>query len=145
MPLMLNNVQLGGNLTRDPELREVGEHTVANFGLAINRKYKKNGELVEETTFVDIECWNRQAELCGQYLTKGRNVLIEGSLKLDQWDDKESGAKRSKISINAQRVHFIGSPEEGNKAGGVTTNRSSYSAHSNPVAPSQPIDDEPPF
>ena len=141
MPLMLNNVQLGGNLTRDPELRQAGNKTVANFGIAINRKYRSGDELKEETTFVDIECWERQAELVGQYLTKGRNVLIEGAIKLDTWEDKESGAKRSKLSIRAHRVHFIGSPKEDGERT-VTTNRSSYSQ---PVAPSQPIDDEPPF
>ena len=124
MPLMLNNVQLGGNLTRDPELRQAGNKTVANFGIAINRKFRSGDELKEETTFVDVECWERQAELVGQYLTKGRNVLIEGAIKLDTWEDKESGAKRSKLSVRAHRVHFIGSPEKA-EGGGAKTNRSS--------------------
>lgn len=145
MPLMLNDVKLGGNLTRDPELRAVGEsNTVANFGLAINRRYKSGDEMKEETTFLDIECWGRQAELCGQYLTKGRNVLIEGALKLQQWEDKE-GNKRSKITVNARRVHFIGNPANEGGQNTTTTRRSSYNESSSPVAPSQPIDDEPPF
>jgi len=113
MPLMLNTVQIAGNLTRDPEVRFfANDKAVANFGLAINRRYKGgDGEMKEETTFVDVECWGRQAELVGQYLTKGRNCLCEGSLKFDQWEDKE-GNKRSKLKINAQRVHFIGKAAE---------------------------------
>lgn len=110
--LMLNQVTVAGCLTRDPEVRQVGETSVAAFGLAINRKYKdKSGETKEETTFLDVEAWGRQAELVGQYLTKGRNCLIEGSLKLEQWEDK-SGGKRSKIKVSAHRVHFIGGAQE---------------------------------
>lgn len=148
MPLMLNDVNLAGNLTRDPELRAVGEKTVANFGLAINRRFKDaNGEPKEEVTFVDVECWGRQAELCGQYIGKGCNVLIEGALKLSQWVDKE-GKNCNKLSVNGRKVHFITFKDRDGEQGQegqqrtVTTNRSSYSQ---PVAPSQPIDDEPPF
>jgi len=76
MPLMLNDVKLGGNLTRDPELHAVGQNTVANFGLAINRKYKgADGEMKEEVTFVDIECWGRQAELCQQYIVYAQKEI----------------------------------------------------------------------
>ena len=136
MPLMLNDVKLAGNLTRDPEHRQVGETSVVNFGLAINRKYKSGDELKEEVTFVDVETWGHQAESCAQYLKKGRNVLIEGSLKLDQWE--KDGVKRSKISVKAMRVHFIGSPENAGQ-GQQSSNTES------PVAPSMPIGDEPPF
>lgn len=122
MPLMLNNVQIAGNLTRDPQLKMVGEKTVAEFGLAINRRYRAaGGDMKDETTFVDVTVWGRQAELVGQYLTKGRNCLCEGSLKLDQWEDKQSGAKRSKISVVAQRCHFIGGTgenQQGNQGNG---------------------------
>ncbi len=113
MALMLNSVNVAGNLTRDPQVRFFNDDKcVCDFGLAINRKYRGgDGEMKEEVTFVDVECWNKQAELVGQYLTKGRNCLVEGSLKLDQWEDKD-GNKRSKIKISAQRVHFIGCAQQ---------------------------------
>lgn len=157
MALMLNNVQLAGNLTRDPQVRFLAnEKAVADFGIAINRKYRGNdGEMKEETTFVDVETWGRQAELVGQYLVKGRNCLVEGSLKLDQWEDKETGGKRSKMKVVAMRVHFIGgNNDRGNNEGGEgAQNRGSYNesrtaaapAPAAPSAPSAPIDDEPPF
>ena len=140
MPLMLNNVQLAGNLTRDPQVRFFAdERAVADFGLAINRRYREkgSGEVKEETTFIDVETWGRQAELVGQYLSKGRNCMIEGSLKLDQWEDKASGAKRTKIKVVAQRVHFIGGASEG---GSQVRNENSV-----PASPSGPIDNDPPF
>lgn len=144
MPLMLNNVQLAGNLTRDPQVRFfANEKAVADFGLAINRRYKgANGETKEETTFVDVECWGRTAELVGQYLVRGRNCLIEGSLKLDQWEDKASGAKRSKLKVVAQRVHFIGGAGEG---GASDSHNQEHPTQSTPAAPSEPIDGDPPF
>jgi single-strand DNA-binding protein len=103
-------VFLAGNLTRDPELRYTPSGTpVCELGLAINDKRKNpNGEWVEETTFVDITLWARQAEVAGEYLTKGSNVLIEGRLKLDQWEDKESGQKRSRLKIVGDRMQMLG-------------------------------------
>ena len=102
-----NRTLSAGHLTRDPESRAVGQSTVCNFGLAMNRKYKGNdGEKKEEVTFVDIECWGRTAELCVQYLSKGRAVLIEGRLKLDEWEDKD-GNRRSKLKIVAEAVQFL--------------------------------------
>lgn len=151
--LNLNNVNLAGNLTRDPQVRFFeNEKCVADFGLAINRRYRdKGGEMKEETTFVDVEVWGRQAELCGQYLTKGRNCMIEGSLKLDQWEDKASGAKRSKLKVVAQRVHFIG----GNEGQQGQSNQSAPArdqqqqtqgdTQSAPVAPSHPDESDLPF
>ena len=82
-----NKVLLIGNLTRDPELKHTpSNQAVATIGLAVNRTYNtKDGEKREETTFVDCEAWGRQAEVMSQYLAKGRPVMIEGRLKLDQW------------------------------------------------------------
>jgi len=113
MALHLNSVTLAGNLTRQPELKEFGEgKCVCNFGLAINRKYRDSaGEMQEETTFVDCEAWGKQAELICKYLDKGRNCLVEASLKFDKWQDK-NGENRSKIKISVHRCHFIGSPQE---------------------------------
>jgi len=147
MPLMLNSVQIAGNLTRDPEIRHVGDNmTVGGFGLAVNRKYKnKAGEMMEDTLFIDVDVWNRQAELCCQYLTKGRNVLVEGSLKLDQWQDKE-GNKRNRIKLAAHRVHFIGGNDQNKVSQGNSDEQSSHVVLTAvPTAPPEPIDGEPPF
>jgi single-strand DNA-binding protein len=108
-----NKVLLMGNLTRDPEVRYTPKGTaIANLGLAVNRVYTtEGGEQKEEVTFIDIEVWGRQAETAGQYLSKGRPVFVEGRLKLDSWDDKESGQKRQKLKVVAERVQFLGSPK----------------------------------
>ena len=147
MALMLNTVQVAGNLTRDPQVRFfANEKAVADFGLAINRKYRGgDGEMKEETTFVDVECWGRQAELCGQYLTKGRNCLVEGSLKLESWEDKQ-GNKRSKIKISAQRVHFLGGNQDNKPPAKEHQDLATGYSASNEMG-SEPVDDSglPPF
>jgi single-strand DNA-binding protein len=109
MSLNINTVLLAGHLTRDPQLRSLpNERTVASFSLAINRRYKgADGELKEESTFVDCEAWGRTAELIGQYLAKGSACYIEGRLKLDSWEDKDGG-KRSRLKVVADNVQFIG-------------------------------------
>jgi len=101
-----------GNLTRDPEVRYTPKGTaIANIGLAVNRSYTTEaGEQKEEVTFVDIEVWGRQAETASQYLKKGSPLFVEGRLRLDQWDDKESGQKRSKLKIVCERFQFVGGP-----------------------------------
>lgn len=105
----LNKVMLLGNLTRDPELRATPKGTsVAQFGLAINRLYKsEDGESREETTFVDLEAWGRQAEVISRYLTKGSPCLVEGRLRLDTWEDKASGEKRSRLRVVAENIQFL--------------------------------------
>ena len=105
-----NRVVLIGNLTRDPELRYTPKGTaVAKLGLAINRVWTNEaGEKKEEVTFVDVDVFGRTAENCGQYLKKGRSAMVEGRLKLDQWDDKQTGAKKSKLGVVAETVQFLG-------------------------------------
>lgn len=105
----INRVFLAGNLTRDVAVRFLtGDKAVGEFGLAINRKWKDgSGETKEETTFVDVEVWGRTAELCAQYLAKGRGCFVEGRLKLDQWEDKKDGSKRSKLRVVADNVQFM--------------------------------------
>ncbi len=122
----LNRVFLIGNLTRDPELRYTPSGTaVAQFGLATNRRWKdrQSGEMREEVTFVDVEVWGRQAELAGQYLAKGRPVFVEGRLRLDQWEDRNTGQKRSRLKVVGERFEFLGSrgdgPGGGNRGGGA--------------------------
>ncbi len=94
-----NKVMLLGNLTRDPEVKYTPKGTaVTELGLAVNRTYTTDGgEKREETTFVDITMWGRQAEIAGEYLKKGRPLFVEGRLQLDTWDDKQTGQKRSKL------------------------------------------------
>lgn len=105
----LNKVLLLGNLTRDPELRYTPKGTaVTDIGLAVNRvRTNDQGERLEETTFVDITLWGRQAELAQQYLSKGRGVFIEGRLQLDTWDDKQTGQKRSKLKVVGENLQFL--------------------------------------
>lgn len=110
-----NKVLLMGNLTRDPEVRFTpNNQAVANIGLAVNRRWKDaNGQPQEETTFVDCEAWGRTAEVMKQYLAKGRPIFIEGRLKLDQWQDKQSGEKRSKLKVVVESFNFIDSKGSG--------------------------------
>lgn len=144
MPLFVNKVTLAGNLTRDPQVRFLtDERAVCNFGLAINRRYRtQSGEQREETTFVDVEAWGKTAELAGRYLGKGRNCLVEGALKLDQWE--KDGQKRSQLKVVAQQIHFVDGPGGGGEQG-----EGGGDAAERPAAPSAPpaggLDDEPPF
>jgi len=105
-----NKVLLMGNLTRDPQLKQTPNNmSVAEIGLACNRKFKgKDGEMREETTFVDCEAWGRTAETMAKYLSKGRPVFVEGRLKLDQWQDKD-GNNRSKLRVVIESFQFIDS------------------------------------
>jgi single-strand DNA-binding protein len=111
----LNRVLLIGNLTRDPEIRYTPKGTaVADIGIAVNRIYSgDDGEKKEETTFVDVTLWSRQAEIAGQYLKKGRPVFIEGRLQLDTWDDKQTGQKRSRLRVVCENMQLLGSRTEG--------------------------------
>lgn len=104
----LNRVILIGNLTRDPELRVTPSGTpVANFGLAINRKWtNKQGEKVEGVDYINIVVWGRLAELCGDYITKGSPVAIDGRLQSRAWE-AEDGSKRSVIEVVAENVQFL--------------------------------------
>jgi single-strand DNA-binding protein len=114
----LNKVLLIGNLTRDPELRYTpGGTAVASFGLAMNRKFRSSaGEDREETCFVEVNSFGRQAEVISEYMSKGRSIFVEGRLHLDQWEDKQSGAKRSKLTVTAENFQFLGGPPD--KGGG---------------------------
>jgi single-strand DNA-binding protein len=106
-----NKVILAGNLTRDPELRYTPKGmAIAKFGLAVNRTWTNEaGEKKEEATFVDIDAFGRQAEIVAQYMKKGRPLLVEGRLRLDQWDDKQTGQKRSKLGVVLEGFSFLDS------------------------------------
>ncbi len=119
----LNKVILVGNLTRDVELRYAPSSTaIGAFGIAMNRKWKTEaGELKEEVTFVDCTAFGKTAETMGQYLKKGAPLLIEGRLRLDQWDDKATGQKRSKLGVVVETFQFLSA---GEKRDGAPTARS---------------------
>ena len=114
-----NKVILVGNLTRDPELRYTPKGTaIAKIGLAVNRNWtSESGEKKEEVTFIDVDVFGRTAENVGQYMRKGRPILIEGRLRLDQWDDKQTGQKRSRLGVVAEVVQFLGSGQGGGAGG----------------------------
>lgn len=114
-----NKVILVGNLTRDPELRYTPKGTaIAKIGVAVNRVWTNEaGEKKEEVTFVDVDVFGRTAENVGQYMRKGRPILIEGRLRLDQWDDKQTGQKKSKLGVVAEIVQFLGSAPGGGEGG----------------------------
>lgn len=112
----LNKVMLMGNLTRDPEIKYTPKGlAIADISLAINR-YTTNeatGEKKEETTYVDVTLWGRQAEIAKEYLFKGKPAYIEGRLTLDTWDDKATGQKRSKLKVTGEALQLLGAKGEG--------------------------------
>ena len=110
----LNKVFLMGNLTRDPELRYTpGGAAVCEFGIAINRSFTSNNQTREEVCFVDIVVWGKSGELCQRYLSKGSQALIEGRLQYDQWEDKATGRRSSRLRVVADNVQFVGARREG--------------------------------
>jgi single-strand DNA-binding protein len=135
-----NKVILIGNLTRDPELRYTPKGTaIAKIGLAVNRVWTNEaGEKKEEVTFVDVDVFGRTAENVGQYMRKGRPIMIEGRLRLDQWDDKQTGQKKSKLGVVAESVQFLGSPAGGGEGAPASAPAAPRAARPAPAAPSAP-------
>jgi single-strand DNA-binding protein len=111
----LNKVMLMGNLTRDPELRVTPKGTpICQFSLAINRQFKmESGESREEVIYVDIEAWGKQGETIAKYMTKGRPLYVEGRLRLDQWEDKNTKEKRSRMKVVLEGFQFLGDSRGG--------------------------------
>lgn len=108
----LNKVLLIGNLTKDPELRYTPNGTaVTNLRIAVNRRFKdRTGELKEDTCFVTVTAWDKQAEICNQYLQKGRQIFVEGILQSRSWETTDK-QKRSTIDVRAERIQFLGGPK----------------------------------
>lgn len=128
-----NRVILMGNLTRDPELRQIPSGSqVAEMRLAVSERYRsrQSGEMTEVTCFVDVVVWERQAELCAQYLAKGRPVLVEGRLQLDEWKN-DKGETRSKLRVRGDRITFLGS---GRGEGGDAVDRDDQADGSRPAS-----------
>lgn len=146
-----NKVLLLGNLTRDPEVRYTPKGSaVCDLGIAVNRSYTTDaGEKREEATFVDVTLWGRTAEVAGEYLKKGRPVLIEGRLQLDSWDDKQTGQKRSKLKVIGETMQLLGSSRSGGGGPAETGDEDRPSSRPTPPpkpsAPAEPGEDEIPF
>ena len=150
----VNKVILIGNVTRDPEVKFTSKGSaVTDIGLAINRNYTlDNGEKREETTFVDVELWGRLAEIAGEYAKKGRPLYIEGRLRMDTWEDKASGQKRSRMKVVGENLQLLGGRPEG---GGRPVGGGEHESHEAPAprrtappsrpAPSSEPDDDIPF
>jgi single-strand DNA-binding protein len=116
----LNKVMLIGRLSRDPQLRFLpSQSAVCDFGFAVGRKYKlASGEQKEETCFVDCTIFGKGGEIFNQYMAKGKQCYLEGRLRLDQWDDKTTGQKRSKLTVIVEDFQFLGAPGDGQRSAG---------------------------
>lgn len=130
-----NKVILMGNLTRDPEIKQSASGIkVADLGLAVTETWRdRNGQTKETTCFVDVVVWDKLAELCGQYLAKGRPILVEGRLQMDEWETQQ-GEKRRKLRVRADTVKFLGTPQkrEASAAPTATTPAEAPAAHADP-------------
>ena len=148
MASSFNRVILAGNMTRDPESRALPSgQALTKFSLAINRSYTtKEGEKREEVTYVDIESYGKQAEIISKYCTKGSGILVEGRLKLDQWDDKKTGEKRSRLGVVLENFTFIGGRAQGGASDGEGPAPRSGGARGGSAPASEPApDDDVPF
>jgi single-strand DNA-binding protein len=145
-----NRVILAGNLTRDPELKYTSKGTaIARLGMAINRTWKnETGEQKEEVTFVDIDAWGRQAEVIAQYVRKGRPLLVEGRLKLDQWEDKNTHQKQTKLRVVLESFSFLDSNRGDSSPSGEPNRRPAAAvpaaamANDGPPEPSSPPEED---
>jgi single-strand DNA-binding protein len=127
----LNKVMLIGNLTRDPELRVTPKGTaICTFSLAVNRKFRdESGADREEVTYVDIEAWGKSGENISKYCTKGRPLFVEGRLRLDQWEDKNTKEKRSRMKVVCENFQFLGGGRgEGGAPGAAEGGENRYAA-----------------
>lgn len=142
-----NKVILIGNLTRDPELRYTPKGlAIAKIGLAVNRSWKdtNSGELREEVTFIDVDAFGKQAETLGQYVKKGSPLMVEGRLRLDSWEDKQTSQKRSKLGVVMESFQFLdsGRNRDAGPAEGGRTRTASPPPPAEPEADSGPPDDD---
>jgi single-strand DNA-binding protein len=140
-----NKVILAGNLTRDPELRYTPKGTaIAQITLAVNRTWKsETGESKEEVSFVDVEAWGRQGEVIAQYMRKGRPLLVEGRLKQDKWEDKNTHQKQSKLKVVLESFTFIDSKgPDGGAPPSDAPSRQSASPAAPPAKPADPAESE---
>ena len=140
-----NKVILAGNLTRDPELRYTPKGTaVVKLGLAINRRWRdESGQQKEEAVFVDVEAFSKTAETISQYLKKGSPLLVEGRLRLDTWDDKQTNQKRSRLGVVLEGFQFLDSQRTGDAGAAPGAPRSKAAAPAAAPAPAAAAEPEP--
>ena len=149
--MSINRVVITGNLTRDPELKSTGSGmAVLKMGVAVNdsRKNQQSGEWEEVPNYIDVVVFGKRGEAISRFLSKGAKVAIEGKLRWSSWEDKDSGAKRSKIEVIADEIEFLSSRNEGSHSGGNSNNSGggSYSAPSAPAPAADPVfEDDIPF
>ena len=154
----LNKVFLLGNLTRDPDLRGFANgQNVCDLGLAVSRRFISNGQEQEETCFVDVVVWGKAASNCRQYLSKGSQVMVEGRLQLDSWEDRNGGGRRTKLRVVAENIQFMnrrredGAGQQGGyqQSGYQVQNGNNYQGansyqqpggYQQPAAPRRPMD-----
>ena len=149
----LNKVMLIGNLTRDPELRVTPKGTaICTFSIAVNRKFKDDsGGEREEVTYVDIEAWGKSGENIAKYCTKGRPLFVEGRLRLDQWEDKTTKEKRSRMKVVLENFQFLGGGRgeggagEGGEARTYAPRAGAAPKPAAPAAPPENLDEDVPF
>jgi single-strand DNA-binding protein len=140
----LNKVTIAGRLTRDPELRVLPKGTpVCQFGVAVNRTWiGEDKQKKEEVTFLDVEAWGKTAETIAKHFTKGRQIYLEGRIKIDQFDDKTTGQKRSKMKVVVESFQFLGSKgdSQGGERVGQTDERATSTGATSANRTSQPTD-----
>lgn len=145
MSISLNHTTIAGNLTRDPETKYLAnDKVVCKFSLANSHKFKVGDEQREKVIFLECQAWGRTADVIGKYATKGKPIIVEGRLEMEQWEDKETRAKRSKITLNVERIHFVPDGKRGESARPDEDRAESTTPQ---TAPSSAVkaDDEPPF
>lgn len=152
MSIGLNHLTIAGNLTRDPETKYLqNDKIVCKFTVANSQTYMVNGEKREDVVFLDCTAWAKTAETIGKHFKKGKPIIVEGKLKQENWEDKETGGKRSKICLTVDRFHFVpdgkGTGKSGDESGGDDRSVSAQAAPRTETAqaPRQSSDDEPPF
>jgi single-strand DNA-binding protein len=139
MARSINQVILMGRLTRDPEMRTTTTgKTIASFSLAVDRQTQD-----DQADFFDVTAWEKLGELANQYLSKGRRCLVQGRLRQDSWDDKETGKKRSRIEVVATDITFLDGPQDGQSQGGSSAPRPASSPSKSKDTVIEDIDDKP--
>jgi len=140
----LNICHIIGNLTRDPELRVTPKGTViCTFSLAVNRKWKDDGQQErEEVTFIDCEAWGKAGENIAKYCTKGRPLYVQGRMRLDQWEDKTTKEKRSRMKVVVEQFQFLGQGRDGDAQ--QREYRATVAA-ARPAPPQENLDEDVPF
>lgn len=139
MARSINQVILMGRLTRDPEMRTTTTgKSIASFSLAVDRQTQD-----DQADFFDITAWEKLGELANQYLSKGRRCLVQGRLRQDSWDDKETGKKRSRIEVVATDITFLDGPQDGQNQGGSSAPRPASSPSKSKDTVIEDIDDKP--